>query len=238
MSLTIEDVASVCGHYDRSDALFLQGYSMLLDSAPNHATVLEICAGRGDLSGWLGQRTTASVIALDACQEYLREAENKYGHLRNVSFVCGDAMDLSAFAAETFDVIVGQAAMHHLAGNLTHVSKEYRRVMKNGGRLMFIFEPLGHNPLVAAIRAVRNTRTEWVDESNLFAWVLNDFASSFSRYEVYYFGLFAYLCKILPRKGRVAGYIYHCLNACDQNLFARWPKLRQYAANFNVCYWK
>lgn len=236
--LTLEDILPACGHHMFTDALFLQGYNLLLEGNVQGTKVLEICCGEGDLTGWLGQVTKSEIVGIDGSERSIQTARQKYKHLPKVTFVCGDAIDLSRFEANSFDVIVGQAAMHHLAGNLAHASKEYRRVLKEGGKLVFIFEPLGHNPLVAAIRAVHTSRAEYIDESNLFEWAIRDFAADFSRYEIYYFGLIAYFCKALPKRSKGAKWLYKNLNAMDQKLFDNHPSLRKYAANFNVCYWR
>jgi ubiquinone/menaquinone biosynthesis C-methylase UbiE len=235
---TLEDILPACGHYMLTDALFLQGYNLLLEGNVQGKRVIEICCGEGDLTGWLGQVTKSEIVGIDISERSIQTARQKYKHLPNVAFVCGDAVDLSRYEANNFDVIVGQAAMHHLAGNLSHMSKEYSRVLKEGGKLVFIFEPLGHNPLVAAIRAIHNSRAECIDESNLFEGAIRDFAADFSRHEIYYFGLFAYFCKALPKSTKAAKWLYNSLNALDQKLFAKWPSLRKYAANFNVCYWR
>jgi ubiquinone/menaquinone biosynthesis C-methylase UbiE len=237
--LTLKDTLSACGHYMLTDALFLQGYNLLLEGNAQGKKVLEICCGEGNLTGWLGQVTKSEIVGIDISEQSIQTARKKYEHLTNVTFVCGDATDLSSrYEANSFNMIVGQAAMHHLAGNLAYVSKEYSRVLKQGGKLVFIFEPLGHNPLAAAIRAIHTSFAEYIDESNLFEWAIRDFAANFSRYEIYYFGLFAYFCKALPKNSTVAQWIYRKLNALDQRLFDNHPRLRKYAANFNVCYWK
>jgi ubiquinone/menaquinone biosynthesis C-methylase UbiE len=197
--LTLEDILPACGHHIFTDALFLQGYNLLLEEIVQGKKVLEICCGEGDLTGWLGQVTKSEIVGIDGSERSIETARQKYKHLSNVTFVCGDATDLARFEADSFDVIVGQAAMHHLAGSLSYVSKEYSRVLNEGGNLVFIFEPLGHNPLVAAIRSIHNSRAQYIDESNLFEWAIRDFAANFSRHEIYYFSLFAYFCKALPK---------------------------------------
>lgn len=236
--LAMEDILPACGHYMGTDALFLQGYSLLLEDSDQGKKVLEVFCGLGDLSGLLGQMSRFEILGIDISEENTRAARRKFQHLANVTFLCGDATDLSRYEENSFDLIVGQAAMHHLAHDLESVSKEYSRLLKERGKVVFIFEPLGHNPLVAAIRAVRISRSEWIDESPLFEWAIRDFAANFSRYEIYYFSLFAYLCKVLPGGSNVTKWLYKKLNALDQKLFERYPRLRKFAANINVCYWK
>lgn len=236
--LAIGDILAACGHYAGTDALFLQGYNLLLEDHDQDKKVLEVFCGLGDLSGLLGQNSRFEILGIDISEENIRAARQKFQHLPNVTFLCADAIDLSRYEQDSFDMIVGQAAMHHLAHDLESVSKEYSRLVKERGKVVFIFEPLGHNPLIAAVRAIRISRAEWLDESNLFESALRDFGSNFSRYEVYYFSLFAYVCKVLPGNSNATKWLYRKLNALDQKLFERYPRLRKFAANINVCYWK
>jgi len=236
--MTIADVQSVCGHHSGTDAVFVQGYSALLEGGLEGKRVLEVCCGEGQLAGWLAQNPAVEVVAIDSSAERLEAATRQFGSLSNVNFICGDAANLSRFPAESFDVVVGQASMHHLANNLSQVSKEFSRVLRAGGKALFIYEPLGHNPVVAAIRGIRGARAQWLDESNLFEWALRDFSECFTRYEVFYFSLLAYPCKALPPQSRLTKGLYQHLNALDQRVFERWPRSRKYAANCNVCYWK
>lgn len=238
VSLAPAELADICGHHNFADAQFEQEYRMALGEDLSGKSVLEICCGAGDLAGWLPQRAGARVVAVGGSAPSVAAAAAKWRHVPNLSFHCGDAAKLPEFADASFDLIVGQAALHHLAGNLRGTADELARLLKPGGRLIFIFEPLGHNPLVAAIRAAHNSWTQWIDEANLYEWILRDFSGRFARYEVYYFGLFAYFCKALPKRAGWARRIYGALNAMDQALFARWPKTRSYAANINICYWK
>jgi SAM-dependent methyltransferase len=54
-----------------------------------------------------------------------------------------------AFPDGTFDAVCGTGILHHL--NLEQAAAEIRRVLKPGGRAVFI-EPLGHNPLINLFR--------------------------------------------------------------------------------------
>ncbi len=236
--LTMEDILPACGHYVGTDELFLQGYNLLVDENDQGKKVLEVCCGAGDLSGTLAQVTQLEILAIDRLEQNIQTAKQKYNHLTNLEFLCEDATNLQKFESDRFDVIFGQATLHHLAHSTESLSKEYCRLLKAGGKLVFIFEPLGHNPLIAAIRAVRVAYAEMPDESNLFESTLRDIAVNFGRYEIYYFSLFAYFCKSLPRSSNLGMWLYEKLNALDQKLFVQYPRLRKFAANVNVCYWK
>ena len=187
MRLAIEDILPACAHHSFTDSLFLQGYNLLLSGDLTNKRTLETCCGEGDLAAWLGRMSPAEVVAIDISQEAIRTAKRKHGQLPNVRFRCADAMQLSDLPADTFDVVVGQATMHHLSHDLPTASKECSRVLKPGGKCLFIFEPLGHNPLIAALRAAVNAapQRQGLDESMLFLWAIEDFARNFARYEIY-----------------------------------------------------
>lgn len=238
MQLTINDISPVCGNYYLGDALFLQGYNLLAKGGLCGKRILEVGCGSGRLAAWLGRISNTEVVAIDISAERVSMASGKYHTLGNVTFLRADASDLSDFPANTFDIIVGQAIMHHLSNNLPGASQEYSRVLKPGGKCLFIFEPLGHNSLIAAIRAVNASRLELIDESNLYESTLKSFAVNFTRYEIYYFHLLAYGCKLFPQRLKLSTWIYNLCNRFDQALFISAPWTRKYAANFNVCYWK
>jgi SAM-dependent methyltransferase len=153
----------------------------------------------------------------------------------NLEFIAGDAFDLSRFPDASIDLIWGQAALHHLSHDLWGLTREAQRILKPGGRLVFIFEPLGHNLLVAAIRAMRMARHELGDESNLFLSQFEKIGKSFISTEVQVFNLLGYPVKALSdRLAPVATFV----KSCDAVLFHRFPKLMRYAANCNVIFTK
>lgn len=234
----LESISSACGHHNFTDALFLQGFELLTAGGLAGKRVLEVCCGLGMLANWVAGRGADEVVAIDGDVDSIAAARDAYAGAANLTFRCGDALDLSEFPDETFDIVVGQATLHHLTNNLPRASHEFHRVLRPGGRCLFIFEPLGHNPVFAAIRAVVNSRKQYIDESMLFQAVFETFGEKFARYELYPFGLVAYPCKALPKKRSLSRRIYYACNRIDQELFRRWPRLSLFAANCNVCFWK
>ena len=101
---------------------------------------------------------------------------------------------------------------------------------------MFIFEPMGHNLLVAAIRAVRMSQGELGDESNLY---LSQFERmrdcGFSICEVQMFNLLGYPLKGL---GDRLGFISNAIQKIDAYLFRTFPGLLRYGANANLIFTK
>lgn len=226
------------GGFPASDrVLFLAGYGELCRIDLSGKRALEICGGSGKLAAMLAETfPQAEVIGLDLYQASGAGIEDRLRRLPGLSYVAGDAFDLSAYQAESIDLIWGQAALHHLAHAPERLCREVLRVLKPGGRCVFIFEPLGHNPLVAAIRAVHLARHELGDESNLY---LSQFESmcgaGFSRCEVQVFNLLGYPMKALADRLRP---ISGAVRQLDGWLFRRFPGLLRHAANCNVIFTK
>ena len=219
--------------YPPSDeALFEAGYHELCRMDLNGKAALEICGGFGELAFCLAKVfPTAEITGLDL---YVPEQPAKGGWLTqcpNLSYVAGSAFDLSRFPPNSLDLIWGQAALHHLAHSTGDLGREAMRVLKPGGRLVFIFEPLGHNLLVAAIRAMRMSLAEMVDESNLFLSQIEKLATPFSSCEVQVFNLLGYPMKAFS--DRLLG-LNRLVEGADAFLFRHFPWLRRYAANCNI----
>ena len=231
-----EAMLPATGGFPSSDRpLFLAGYSELcrLDLSGKHA--LEICGGFGELAGRLAETfPDAKVTGLDLYAASGPEIEERLKRLPGLSYVAGDAFDMSAYADESLDLVWGQAALHHLAHDPTGLAKEVARVLKPGGRFVFIFEPMGHNLLVAAIRAVRMAKHELGDESNLyFSQFERMLACGFSSCEVQMFNFLGYPMKALSDR---LGFVSRFIQRIDSWLFKTFPKLLRYGANCNVIF--
>ncbi len=232
-------VREAVAHYPFSDTvLFFDAYRALIQESLEGKTVVEVCCGQGQLAGWLARVCPgAKVYGIDYWDGHTDAARERFGDLQNLTFRSGDALRLDEFPDGSVDLVVGQATMHHLANNLPGAAREFSRVLKAGGRCVFIFEPLGHNPVIAAFRGALNSRRQWIDESLLFLGALEQFAQPFSSYRVRYYNLLGYGAKILPRHP-VWNRIPEFLRFLDLKLFEKWPSLQKHAANFNVFYRK
>jgi len=232
----VRQLLAGCAHYAKSDRpLFVTAYNELCRVDLTARKVLEICCGVGELARQLARVfPEAQLVAMDRYPEAgraLRDAIDSE-KLLNARYECGDAFRLRSFADNSLDLVYGQATLHHLAHDISSARNEFLRVLKPGGRLIFVFEPLGHNPVVSMIRAYRVTRMRMPDESNLFMEQIQELAKGFVSCEVQVFNLLGYPFKGF---GRLAGQgIADLIYRFDAGLMKRWPRLAPLAANCNL----
>jgi SAM-dependent methyltransferase len=233
-----EAMMPAVGGFPASDRpMFLAGYGELCRVDLSGGRALEICGGAGKLAAGLACCfPAAEVVGLDLYVPEGPEIEERLKQHPGLSYVAGDAFDLSAYADGSFDLVWGQAALHHLAHDPDKLCKQVLRVLRPGGRLVFIFEPLGHNLLVAAIRAVNMARFELGDESNLYFSQFERMKDAgFSECEVQVFNLMAYPLKAFSDRFTC---VSRSIQRLDSWLFRRYPKLLRYGANCNLIFTK
>ena len=225
------------GGFPPSDKpLFLAGYHELCRIDLNGLHALEICGGAGRLAAHLAEGfPEGKITGLDLYAASGPEITAWLEKLPHLSYVAGDAFDLSRFAPDSLDLIWGQAALHHLAHDTAGLRREALRVLKPGGRLVFIFEPMGHNLLVAAIRAVRMAKHELEDESNLYLSQFERMSEGFTSCEVQMFNFLGYPMKAVSDRFKL---LSDSVRRLDSWLFAKFPKLLRYGANCNVIFTK
>jgi ubiquinone/menaquinone biosynthesis C-methylase UbiE len=112
---------------------------------------LEIGAGTGYFSlnlaraGLIGRLTCT-----DISQGMLDELAGTAGRLGvEVETVCTDAEKLP-FPDDSFDLVFGHAILHHIP-DLETAFREFRRVLRPGGRIAFCGEPSHHGDRLAAL---------------------------------------------------------------------------------------
>lgn len=232
-----ESMLPAIGGFPPSDRpLFLAGYSELCRIDLSGKRALEICGGFGKLAAGLAEGfPLAEVIGLDLYAASGPEIEERLKRLPGLSYVAGDAFDLSEYEEASFDLVWGQAALHHLAHDIDGLCEQVARVLRPGGRFVFIFEPMGHNLLVAAIRAVRMAQGELGDESNLYLSQFERMGRHFSSCEVQMFNFLGYPMKAVSDR---FGFLSSAVQRLDSWLFRTFPKLLRYGANCNVIFTK
>jgi ubiquinone/menaquinone biosynthesis C-methylase UbiE len=230
--VTPEEIEPCVGHYLPAVTCYTNGYSLLKERLAPGVRVLEIGCGDGDLSLYVA-RQGAHAVAMD--QELNRElilSKIQPGEQLSIELVQGK-LGLIELPSNHFDVVVGQACLHHLTDNFSLYSSEILRMLKPDGCAIFIGEPLSHNPLFEAMRAVRMTRTQWRDEAGLYFGAIEDFGRSFSETRVYTHLLAAFLLKAVSQK---FASVKVRLEQAEQRLVRHWPAWAKYCASMNVVF--
>lgn len=228
------------GHRSPYDAPLIRAAAhSIFDAGRSAKVILEVCCGYGDLlSGLAATFPNASVTGMDQYAGTVKIATEKIQGQANACVKAADVMRLSEWDDNSVDLIVGQATMHHLTHNLGAALGEFARVLRPGAKCIFTFEPLSHSHWVNAIRAYRNAKNLYIDESNLYLETIEQHAPKFSSVEVQCFNLLgSYVLKALPSTAFFLK-LGSVLRRIECSRFERTPKLLKKAANFNAIFTK
>jgi len=202
-------------------------YAILANKLEAHGynkDVLEYGCGPGSHSFVLASYAK-TVTSIDISDFAINNAQTKAEkeNIKNLSFVEMDAENLK-FNNETFDLIYGNAIIHHL--NLKKSFPEIQRVLKKGGRAYF-YEPLGHNIFINLYRKL-TPRMRTVDEHPLLTKDINYAQNFFDSVNVQYFHL-STLLAVPFRNTKSYNKILKCLHGFDNFLFKVFPFLKKQA---------
>lgn len=122
-----------------------------LGREPSFGRSLEIGAGTGYFTlNLLRSGAVDEGVATDISRGMLAELESSAARLGlAVETACCDATELP-FPDDSFDFVFGHAVLHHLP-DLDAAFREFRRVLRPGGRLAFCGEPSRHGDRLAAV---------------------------------------------------------------------------------------
>ena len=118
---------------DEPHRLFIQLYDMnLRNILLKNKQVLEVGSGRGGGASWIARSMQpASLIGVDFSSEAISLCNNWYNGQKNLSFVEGNAENLS-FPDSSFDVIYNVESSH-CYGDVSKFINEVFRVLRVGG---------------------------------------------------------------------------------------------------------
>ena len=197
--------------------------------------VLEIACGEGMLSLLLSNYCD-SCIGVDILESAIEVAEKnrKKYCINNCTFYSSDIYQTN-FDTEYFDIIVAEAALHHIIYDM-RIGDKLWFYLKPGGRLIFITEPLGYNWISEFIRFIRHLRKHAFGEFSLWYEHIEQFGNQFSKINYYYFDIFSHPFKVLefflPKKLFMV--IMKRLWAIDDLIIEKLPVLRKFAPNINI----
>ena len=120
---------------------------MLDDNLPLTAKVLEVGCGTGQLSNFLGECSTRTVIGADLCLNSLRLAQGfkLRNQLGNVTFYQINLFR-PPFKAESFDVVISNGVLHHTSDPYGGFKSIARLLKKGGVILVGLYNTYGRLP--------------------------------------------------------------------------------------------
>ncbi len=186
--------------------------------------ILEICCHNAEY-GTILAKLGANVVSIDIAEpliELARRRAELNGVADRLRPVVMSVHDLE-FADDTFDIVFGKAALHHL--DLVLARNEIHRVMKPGGVGIFS-EPVVFSPFLQALRpwVPVHINRESPDERQLSRHDLELFCKPFASKEFAYF-------RLVSRLGRIAPWALAALTRLDTALLAAMPRLQHLAGN-------
>jgi len=186
--------------------------------------VLEYGCGPGSHS-FIISKYAKSIISIDISDFAINNAKQlaEEKSIKNLQFIEMNA-ELLDFESGRFDVIFGNAIIHHL--NLEKSFSEINRVLKPGGRAFF-YEPLGHNFFINLYRRLTpGMRT--VDEHPLLNDDIKFIRKYFDHVNVRYYHLTTIMA-VPFRNIKAYERILHLFYKTDTLLFKIFPFFRKYA---------
>jgi ubiquinone/menaquinone biosynthesis C-methylase UbiE len=194
--------------------------------------VLDICCGYSMTPVMLA-KAGANVVAVDVAPrtlECVAEVAAMHEVSDRVYVHCGPVEQLP-FPDQSFDVIYGGAALHHL--QLDRAGQELSRLLRRGGRGGFQ-DPLGHNPVLEFARDNLNYRHKHPVKGTdhpLRVREIDSFGRYFASYIWRGFDLLTMAVNIIPGSWP---YLSR-LERVDEVLLSRIPFIQRYARFSVTC---
>jgi arsenite methyltransferase len=129
------DSSELARIYDRVSDVQFEGGKRLVErlEVQRGGRVLDIGCGTGRLARWIAERvgSTGGVVGIDPLPDRIALARSNAGGIR---FEVGQAEELGAFEAGSFDAVC-MSAVFHWVEDKPKALREVRRVLRPGGRL-------------------------------------------------------------------------------------------------------
>ena len=184
-----EEMRVTAGKYYTTTRASQDVYNAALRDLPTGARTLELGCGVKTSAFGLATRGIHA-LAIDISPVAIEQAREEAARrgIDGAEFKVMNAEDLD-FPEGQFDLVHGCGVLHHL--NLESAMSEIQRVLKPGGRMLFI-EPMGHNPFIRLYRRMTpNMRTE--DEHPLMMKDLKEMRRRFPSISFRFYHLFSLL---------------------------------------------
>jgi ubiquinone/menaquinone biosynthesis C-methylase UbiE len=189
--------------------------------------VLNAACGTGELSLYLAH-CGLDVTAFDFSQgavEYARALARVNGMDDRIVVDRKDIRDLD-YEENSFDLVTGEAALHHLIKYERCLQNLYR-VLKSGGVALF-WENFTFDPFIRLLRPINWFLRGWVGEHSLGRAELRHAAAVFDRVDISDHAVFytysRFFSKPTPRNRRIA----HALKRLDDAILPRLPFLKRF----------
>lgn len=195
-------------------------YSLLTNVKDSR--VLDICCGYGFTSVLLAKRG-ADVTSIDISPKMIELTEKNaaFNNVQNSIDAKKMSVQAMTFDDNSFDFVVGFGAVHHL--NIELAGREISRVLKKGGRAIFIEPRIPLRLLILLRSALPIKCLESPGGSQLTDNDIFRFSSYFSSHQIEYFVFLKKLSRlpILRKYGER-------LDEIDRRLVCKFPWLRKF----------
>jgi len=178
--------------------------------------ILDICCGKGILSYFFASKN-ADVIGIDLSEKHINFCKKESNRLRiKAKFFVMNAQ-IPEFEKNSFDIITGYRAIHHLP-NLNLFFENCYRLLKPNGFIIFV-EPLKKNPIVQFNRKYIAPNARTIYEHPLKMKDLKRAKLIFGNLEHYEYHLIspiAWVFKTKIKNKKIYKYIYKILNYLEK----------------------
>jgi len=159
----------------------------LLNNVENK-NILDCCCGCGFTSVKLAkQRALITGIDISPKMVELAKKNAEFNNVnKSINFKVMSVQDMS-FNDDTFDYVVSLVGLHHL--NLELAGKEIRRVLKPGGKAIFLEPRIPFKGIMAFRSLIPKTCYESPGGGSISDKEVYEFSRHFSTHKIYYFQL-------------------------------------------------